>query len=81
MCTLSIQDLFVFAKGLYVYYCKDLTNSTNLHIPFSYWLFNTAYHALKEVGGADAQMLPWQQPSCLSLNCVRNICGFDSIVC
>ena len=37
------------------------------------------YLALKEVGGAEAQMLPWQHTSYLSLNVVRDICGFDSI--
>ena len=37
--------------------------------------------ALKEVGAAEAQMLPWQHTSYLSLNFVRNICGFDSIIC
>ena len=34
------------------------------------------YRALKEVGGAEAQMLSWQHSS---LNFVKNICGFDSI--
>ena len=38
------------------------------------------YLALKEVGGIDAQMLPWQQTSYLSLIFVRNIGGFDSII-
>ena len=38
------------------------------------------YFALKEVGSVEAQMLPWQQTLYLSLNFVRNICGFDSII-
>ena len=33
---LIILERFVFPKVLYVYYYTDLTNSTNLHIPFSY---------------------------------------------
>ena len=39
------------------------------------------YVALKEVGSAEAQTLPWQHTSYLSLDFVRNICGFDSIIC
>ena len=39
------------------------------------------YLALKEVGSVEAQMLPWQHTSCFSLNLVRNIYGFDSIIC
>ena len=31
------------------------------------------YHALKEVGGVEAQMLTWQHTSYLSLNFVKNI--------
>ena len=39
------------------------------------------YRALKEIAGAEARLLPWQPTSYLSLNFVRNICGFDSIIC
>ena len=39
------------------------------------------YLALKEVGSVEAQMLPWQHASYFSLNTVRNIYGFDSIIC
>ena len=45
-------QMFVSPKVLYVYYCSGLTNSTNLHIPFSY-TFKMTY--FKEVGGAEAQ--------------------------
>ena len=38
------------------------------------------YLALKEVGSAEKQMLLWQHTSYKSLNFVRNICGFDSII-
>ena len=38
------------------------------------------YHALKGVGGAEAEMLAWQRASYLTLNFVINICGFDSII-
>ena len=34
------------------------------------------YLALKEVGSAEAQTLPWQHTSYLSMNFVRNIHGF-----
>ena len=37
-CSIIIKKFVVFPKVLYVYYCKDLTNSTNLHISFSYKL-------------------------------------------
>ena len=36
--------------------------------------------AFKQVGGVEAQMLPWQHTSYFSWNFVRNICGFDSSV-
>ena len=39
------------------------------------------YLTLKEVGSAEVQTLPWQLTSYLSLNFVRNICSFDSIIC
>ena len=39
------------------------------------------YLALKEVGSVEAQMLPWQHTLYFSLNLVRNIYGFDSIIC
>ena len=39
------------------------------------------YLALKEVGSVEAQMLPWQDTSYFLLNLVRNIYGFDSIIC
>ena len=39
------------------------------------------YFALKEVGSAETQTLSWQHTSYLSLNFVRNICGFDNIIC
>ena len=42
--------------------------------------FKMMYLALKEVGSVEAQMLQWQHTSCFSLNLVRNICGFDSII-
>ena len=38
------------------------------------------YLALKEVGSVEAQMLPWQHSSYFSLNIIRNIYGFDSII-
>ena len=38
------------------------------------------YLALKEVVDAEAQMLPWQHTSYFSLNIVRYIGGFDSII-
>ena len=43
------------------------------------------YRALKEVGGAEAQMLPWQHTSYLSLNFLRKfetlIVSYFRIIC
>ena len=39
------------------------------------------YLALKEVGSVAVQMLPWLHTSYFSLTLVRNVCGFDSIIC
>ena len=43
--------------------------------------FKLTYRASREVGGAEAQMLPLQHTSYLSLHFVRQIYGFDSIIC
>ena len=39
------------------------------------------YLAFKEVGSVETQILPRQHTSYFSLNLVRNIYGFDSIIC
>ena len=53
----------------------------DLPIPFSYRLSQMMYLDLKEVGSVEAQMLPWQHASYFSLNLVRNIYDFNSIIC
>ena len=62
-------------------FLRSVLQLAELYIPFSYRLSKS--RALKEVGGAagaEAQLLPWQHTSHLSLNFVRNIWGFDSIM-
>ena len=39
-----------------------------------------AYLPLNEARSAEAQMMPWQHTSYLSLNFVRKICDFESII-
>ena len=58
MCMLStlIQEMFVFLKALYVYYCTDLTNCTNLHNTFFLRGFQNDVPCFKEFGVAEVQM-------------------------
>ena len=66
MCMLSriIQEIVLCTQTVYMYIIADLTNNTNLHIPF----FKMMYLALKEVGGAETQMWQWQHTLYLSVN-------------
>ena len=77
MLSIIIQDYFVFPEVLNAYYCKD---SFQYHKSIYFVFFKMMYRDLKEVCGAEAQMLSWQHTSYLSLNFVRNICCIVSYV-
>ena len=56
---------------------KAMRYLTYRSVPFN--TIRMTHLAVKDVGGAEAQMLQWQHTSYLSLDFVRHICGFDML--